>query len=92
MNTTATYHIEEMINHIRRNPNVARIIHHYLTQAPIETSTPRTPERILDSSDSDRSHIHKQQRILSNEKSRANEQGNSQQTIQEEQQQSIPFE
>ncbi|CAF5221165.1 unnamed protein product [Rotaria magnacalcarata] len=60
INTTAAYNLEEMIAYIRQNPNIALGIHHHLTEAPhlqqlhtpIEASTPQTPKRNLDSSDS----------------------------------------
>ena len=75
-NTTATYNLEEMVAYIRHNPNIALGIHHYLSEAPhlqqlntpIEASTPQTPKRNLDSSDSNDAQISKQQRVLSNRK------------------------
>ncbi|CAF1074872.1 unnamed protein product [Rotaria magnacalcarata] len=76
INTTAAYNLEEMIAYIRQNPNIALGIHHHLTEAPhlqqlhtpIEASTPQTPKRNLDSSDSNDAQISKQQRVLSNRK------------------------
>ncbi|CAF1026456.1 unnamed protein product [Rotaria sordida] len=65
-----------MITYIRQNPSAVFGVHQHLTQvpypqhrnAPIESSTPQTPKRILDASDSDGAQISKQQRIFSNEK------------------------
>ena len=91
-NTTATYNIEEMINHIRQNPNVALSIHHYLTQAQVEASTPQTPKRNLDSSDSEGVHVNKQQRVLSNGNSKEIDQENPQQSNSEQLHHRIPFE
>ncbi|CAF5184561.1 unnamed protein product [Rotaria magnacalcarata] len=76
INTTAAYDLEEMIAYIPQNPNIALGIHHQLTEAPhlqqlntsIEASTPQTPKRNLDSSDSNDAQISKQQRVLSNRK------------------------
>jgi hypothetical protein len=76
MNTVDMYNLEEMIAYIRQNPNVAFGVHEHLTQvphlqhfkAPIESSTPQTPKRNLDSSDSEGVQILKQQRVLSNGK------------------------
>ncbi|CAF4216469.1 unnamed protein product [Rotaria sordida] len=76
MNTASSYNLEEMIAYICQNPSAAFGVHHHLTQvpysqhlnAPIESSTPQTPKRILDASDSDGAQISKQQRVFSNEK------------------------
>ncbi|CAF3998566.1 unnamed protein product [Rotaria magnacalcarata] len=65
-----------MIAYIRQNPNIALGIHHHLTEAPhlqqlntpIKASTPQTPKRNLDATDSNDAHISKQQRVLSNRK------------------------
>ena len=72
--TTGSYNLEEMIAYIRENPNIALGIHQQLVQAPyshhlnapIDSSTPQTPKRILDSSENDGTQVSKQQRILSN--------------------------
>lgn len=91
--TTATsFNLEEMISYIRRNPNVALGIHHQLAQAPFESSTPQTPKRILDSSDSDGVQIIKQQRVLSNGKQKDINQQNLQQQGAEQGQRRLPFE
>ncbi|CAF1265197.1 unnamed protein product [Rotaria magnacalcarata] len=74
--TATTYNLEEMIACIRQNPNIALGIHHHPTEAPhlqqlntpIEASTPQTPKRNLDSSDSNDAQISKQQSVSSNRK------------------------
>lgn len=83
-NEAAIYNLEEMITYIRQNPNVAHNVHQQLIQAPyqkhlnnpIDSSTPQTPKRNLDSSDNDDAQILKQQRILSNGKQKNNGQMN----------------
>ncbi|CAF5163567.1 unnamed protein product, partial [Rotaria magnacalcarata] len=78
--TTSEYNLEEMIKFIRQNPTTALSVHRHLTQAaqrinpnfnlPIESSTPRTPKRNLDTSENDDVQVFKQQRVLSNGKQR----------------------
>ena len=71
INTAANYNLEEMIAYIRQNPDAALGIHQHLTQvtylqhlnAPVESSTPQTPKRNLDSSDNDGVQVSKQQRV-----------------------------
>jgi hypothetical protein len=73
---TETFNLEEMIAYIRCNPSAARQVHQHLTHVPyvervkdaFEASTPQTPKRNLETSDSDGTHIAKQQRIFSNGK------------------------
>lgn len=86
-NTTTEYNLEEMIKYIRQNPNAALDVHNHLTQithlqhlninAPMESSTPQTPKRNLDVSDSDGTQILKQQRVLSNGKQKGSGRINS---------------
>ena len=65
-----------MIAYIRQNSDAALGVHQPLTEfpypqhpnAPLESSTPLTPQRNLDSSDNDGARILKQQCILSNGK------------------------
>ncbi|CAF4321784.1 unnamed protein product [Rotaria magnacalcarata] len=69
-----------MIEFIRQNPTTALSVHRHLTQAaqrinsnfnlPIESSTPQTPKRNLDTSENDDVQVFKQQRVLSNGKQR----------------------
>ncbi|CAF5158579.1 unnamed protein product, partial [Rotaria magnacalcarata] len=76
--TTSEYNLEEMIEFIRQNPTTALSVHRHLTQAaqrinpnfnlPIESSTPQTPKRNLDTSENDDVQVFKQQRVLSNGK------------------------
>ncbi|CAF5210683.1 unnamed protein product, partial [Rotaria magnacalcarata] len=78
--TTSEYNLEEMIEFIRQNPTTALSVHRHLTQAaqrinpnfnlPIESSTPQTPKRNLDTSENDDVQVFKQQRVLSNGKQR----------------------
>ena len=70
------FNLEEMITYIRQNPDAALGVHQHLTElrypqhpnAPLESSTPLTPKRNLDSSDNDDAQVLKQQRVLSNGK------------------------
>jgi hypothetical protein len=74
-----------MIAYIRQNPNVAFDIHQQLIQAPyphhlnapVDSSTPQTPKRILDSSDNEDAQASKQQHVLSNGKQKNNNQLNA---------------
>ena len=76
MNTSTMFNLEEMIAYIRQNPEAALEVHQHLTEfpypqhsnAPLESSTPLTPKRNLDSSDNDGAQVLKQQRVLSNGK------------------------
>ncbi|CAF3126952.1 unnamed protein product, partial [Rotaria sp. Silwood2] len=77
-NIVTEYNLEEMIEYLRRNLNAAFDVHKHLTQitqpqhlnfnAPIESPTPQTSKRNLDTSDNNGIQVLKQQRILSNEK------------------------
>lgn len=75
-NTAGFYNLEEMITYIRENPNVAFGIHQQLTHAPhqdhlnapMDSSTPQTPKRILDTSENNGTQVSKQQRVLPNGK------------------------
>ncbi|CAF3771047.1 unnamed protein product [Rotaria sp. Silwood1] len=70
-----------MIEYLRHNPSAAYDVHKHLSQvthlqhlnfnAPIESSTPQTPKRNLDTSDNDGIQVLKQQRVLSNEKQKS---------------------
>ncbi|CAF5037449.1 unnamed protein product, partial [Rotaria magnacalcarata] len=78
--TTSEDDLEEMIEFSRQNPTTALSVHRHLTQAaqrfnpnfnlPIESSTPQTPKRNLDTSKNDDVQVFKQQRVLSNGKQR----------------------
>ncbi|CAF3895364.1 unnamed protein product [Rotaria sp. Silwood1] len=80
-NTVTEYNLEEMIEYLRHNPSAAYDVHKHLSQvthlqhlnfnAPIESSTPQTPKRNLDTSDNDGIQVLKQQRVLSNEKQKS---------------------
>ncbi|CAF1563943.1 unnamed protein product [Rotaria sordida] len=76
INTVSSYNLEEMIAYIGQNPNVAFRVHQHPIQvpypqhldAPIESSTPQTAKRNLDSNDNDHAQISEQQRVFSNDK------------------------
>ena len=80
MNTSTMFNLEEMIAYIRQNPDAALRVHQHLTEfpcsqhpnAPLESSTPLTPKRNLNSSDNDGAQVLKQQRVLSNGKQKRN--------------------
>ena len=84
VNNQTNFNLEEMIEYIRGNPEVAFGIHQHLTQGAMpsliddcfEVSTSQTPKRNLDNSDNDARPTSKQRRIVANEKQKNSAQEN----------------
>ena len=84
VNNQTNFNLEEMLEYIRGNPEVAFGIHQHLTQGAMssliddcfEVSTSQTPKRNLDNSDNDARPTSKQQRIVANEKQKNSAQEN----------------
>ena len=85
VNNQTNFNLEEVIEYIRGNPEVAFGIHQHLTQVAMssliddcfEVSTSQTPKRNLDNSDNDARPSSKQRRIVSNEKQKNSAQENN---------------